>query len=183
MRKSILLIVALALSGLAAFWMGRWSRDHRVVEAQADGRALFPKVEIDVRIDGIREPFSAGLSGLGGQCEVIEFRDGDDVGQEVRKIPGRLKWNDITLKRSFVKVEEPVDSALYEWFSDVKQGDFTRKDGSITLRTAEGTEIATYQFFEAWPCKWKGFSAPNAAAAFPSEEAVLVVGKVQEVRR
>lgn len=179
MKKFCLMSCALALAGLASFWIGGLSRDYATVEGQVRGK-VFPKVEIHVAIQGIPGTFQAGVKGLGAACEVIERRDPN--GEGTVKIPGRVKYGDITLKRGVLS-QADADSALHKWHQEVQLGKVEGKDGSIVFLDSESqTELARYEFFEAWPCKWKGFSAPNADAVFPTEEIELVVHKVHKVR-
>lgn len=179
MKKLLLMTLALIVAALVGFWVGDGAR-YSVVEGQGLAK-VFPKVEVRVRIDGIDGDFLAGLKGLGAECDVEETLDPET--QLVRKIPGRLKWGDITLKRAFVHNKvDTTNNDLYEWRKAVTQGELERKNGSIILLAADGTEVASYEIFDAWPCKWKGFQAPNADSVFPTEEVDLVVQKVLKVR-
>jgi phage tail-like protein len=112
---------------------------------------------------GGHEPAGAfrEVSGLSSETEVTEESVPDDRGRPVvRKVPGRLKWGDITLKRG-------VDNnlALWNWRKQViEQGpEAARVDGTIELLDAEGQPVATYRFRQGWPSKYTG-PALNAAA-------------------
>ena len=181
MKKVFLLSGALALAALVGFGLGHGERDDSVVEGQARG-TVFPKVEIHVVIDGVEGDLRAGVGGLGAECEVLTEVDPDT--NVVRKLPGRVKYGDITLKRGYVagRADAETTAVLHRWYQDVKQGVVTRKNGSIIMVSEDGSEVARYNFFEAWPCKWKGFQAPNAEAGFPIEEIGLVVQKVLKAR-
>lgn len=173
MRKFCLMTCALVLAVLLSFIVGNLSREHATVE----GLGLnFTKVSVHVTIDGIDGEWPAGVSGLGATCDVLEQVD-PETGA-IRKRPGRVKYGDITLKRGVMGDSK----VLYDWFMDVKRGSFERKSGSIVFRDPAGEEVARYGFYEGWPCKWRGVRAPNAEAAFSTEEISLVVQKVQKVR-
>ena len=92
----------------------------------------------------------AECSGLGSEHEVIEAREGNDPGERTIKSPGRLKWENITLKRGFSK-----DKALWDWRKKVIEPDLGgfRQNGSIVLYDRKGKEVARWNFQRAWPVK------------------------------
>ena len=93
-------------------------------------------------------------SGLGSENEVVEYKASGAKGDFViKKVPGRLKWNNITLKRG---ITDSMD--LWKWRKLVEQGNVTeaRKNGSITMYDTIGTEIARWNFTNAWPSKLTG---------------------------
>jgi len=53
------------------------------------------------------------VSGLGQEVEVIEYRNGNDKVNAVRKLPGLTKVPDVTLKRGVIG-----SLALYQWLRD-----------------------------------------------------------------
>jgi len=58
------------------------------------------------------------VSGLGSESEVIEQKVTNEKGIEiVKKIPGRLKWGDITLKRG---ITSNLD--MWTWRKKVEEG-------------------------------------------------------------
>jgi phage tail-like protein len=79
---------------------------------------------------------------------VIEQKIVDERGNEiVRKIPGRLSWKDITLKR-------PITSEmdLWTWQKEVDEGtiDGARINGSIIMFDQTHTEVARWNFERGW---------------------------------
>ena len=74
------------------------------------------------------------------------------------KIPGRLKWGDITLKRG---ITSSMD--LWKWRKVVEDGKVTeaRRNGSIVMFDQELNEQARWNFLPAWPSKISG-PAPKA---------------------
>ena len=71
----------------------------------------------------------------------------------IRKLPGAMKWADITLKKS---IDHKKD--LWDWRRQVEQGeiDDARRNGSIVLFDSTAKEVARWNFFDGWPSKWKG---------------------------
>jgi phage tail-like protein len=93
-------------------------------------------------------------SGLGSEHEVIEHKVVTETGQEVvMKLPGRLKWDNITLKRG---ITSSMD--LWDWRKQVEDGDVdgARADGSIVMYDQNLNEVARWNFERAWPIKISG---------------------------
>jgi phage tail-like protein len=51
------------------------------------------------------------------EVAVAEYRNGNDKGNEVRKITGLAKVSDVTLKRGLMG-----SLALYQWLNDIRNG-------------------------------------------------------------
>ena len=121
-----------------------------------------------VEIDGVTEAAFKAVDGLDSETEIIEYQDGDDM--ILRKRPGRTKYSNITCKRGYVTTTE-----LWDWRKTVMDGGVQRKSGSIVLMNDKNEEIMRYNFFEAWPAKWKGFSLDGKGADVAVEEIEFVV--------
>ena len=100
-------------------------------------------------------------SGLGSQNEVVDYKASGPKGEYImKKVPGRMTWNPITLKRG---ITDAMD--LWKWRKVVEDGkiDDARKNGSIVMYNQQGQEVARWNFVNAWPSKITGPS-PNANA-------------------
>jgi phage tail-like protein len=96
-------------------------------------------------------------TGLGSENEVVEYKASGDKGKFVmKKVPGRMKWNNITLKRG---ITDAMD--MWTWRKQVEEGKVTdaRKDGSIVMYNQMNEEIARWNFVKAWPSKLTGPTA------------------------
>lgn len=96
-------------------------------------------------------------TGLGSENEVVEYKASSDKGKYIiKKVPGNLKWNNITLKRG---ITDAMD--LWKWRGLVEQGkiDEARKNGTITMYNHQGNSVAKWEFTNAWPSKLTGPSA------------------------
>lgn len=125
-----------------------------------------------VEIEGVTVAAFKNVEGLTSSTEVIEYQDGDDI--ILRKRPGRTKYDNITLKRGYVNTEE-----LWAWRKKVVEGKVERKSGSIILCADDGSEVLRYNFFEAWPCKWKGFTLDGKGTDVNVEEIELAIEKLE----
>ena len=103
-----------------------------------------------VEIDGIQQAGFSECSGFGSEVEVIEYREGGEP-TAVRKLPGRARFPNITLKWGVTDARE-----LYEWHRAVLQGQIQRKQGAIILLDDAGTPKLRWVFSNAWPSKWEG---------------------------
>jgi phage tail-like protein len=93
-------------------------------------------------------------SGLGSETEIIEQKVVSENGQEViLKLPGRLKWENVVLKRG---ITEALD--IWDWRQEVVDGgvDAARMNGSIVMYDQEGGEVARWNFENGWPSKVTG---------------------------
>jgi phage tail-like protein len=106
-------------------------------------------------------------TGLGSENEVVEYKASGPNGQFVlKKVPGRMKWNNITLKRG---ITDAMD--MWEWRKLVEQGKIAdaRKNGAIIMFSSDGTPKARWEFVNAWPSKLTGPTA-NATNNEPAIE-------------
>ena len=99
-------------------------------------------------------------SGMGSETELIEMKESDKGRLRYMKIPGALKWENITLKRG---ITDSMD--IWKWRKQVEQGDVNgaRKNGSIIMYDQTNNEIARWNFESGWPRKVSGptFNAEN----------------------
>lgn len=104
--------------------------------------------------NGVITGYFTECSGLGSENEVIEQKVVTEKGQEVVvKQPGRLKWENITLKRG---ITSSMD--MWKWRQQVEQGKVkeARKEGSIVMFDQNLKEVARWNFTGAWPVKISG---------------------------
>ena len=103
-----------------------------------------------ITVDGMRAGFSE-VSGLSTETDIIEYREGnEDI--TVRKIPGKRKYANISLKRGYTTDAKD----LWAWRKSVIDGKTVRKPGTITLLDEGRKPALTWEFTEGWPSKWAG---------------------------
>lgn len=125
-----------------------------------------------VEIEGVTQGAFKNVSGLDSETEVVEYQNGDDI--VLRKRPGRTKYSNIVLKRGYI-----TNIELWKWRKGVMEGKTERKSGSIVLCDDKGDEVLRYNFYEAWPCKWKGFELDGKGADVMAEEIELAVERLE----
>jgi phage tail-like protein len=104
-----------------------------------------------LQIDGITKAAFSEVSGLVTETEVVEYREGGDLPNTVRKLPGLTKYSNIVLKRGIT-----ADTSLWTWRKTVIAGTVQRANGSVILLDASRNPVLRWNFRNAWPCKWEG---------------------------
>ena len=124
-----------------------------------------------IEVQGVVTGYFTECSGIGSEHELIEHKVIDAKGrEEVHKIPGRLKWQDITLKRGITN-----NMDIWDWREEVVQGhvDDARRNGSVVMFNQSLEEVARWNFERAWPLKVSGPSMKSDSNEFGIEELVI----------
>ncbi len=114
------------------------------------------------------------ISGMNSETEVIDFKQGNDV--RVRKRPGRTTYSNIVLERGYTATDD-----LWQWRQNVEEGKIDRRSGAVIILDNDGsTEVARYEFFNGFICKWQvpDFAADQSAMAIEKIEIA-----VEQVKR
>jgi phage tail-like protein len=125
-----------------------------------------------VEIEGVTVGAFQEVSGLESITEVIEYQDGADI--ILRKRPGRTKYSNIVLKRGFTATDD-----LWTWRKAVVDGKVERKSGSIIIAGDDASEIMRYNFFEAWPCRWRSSMLDGKGHGVVIEEVEIALEKIE----
>jgi phage tail-like protein len=103
-----------------------------------------------LEIEGKLAGYFTSVSGIGSESEVVEHKIvSPDTGETIiQKIPGRLTWTEVTLKRG---VTSTMD--VWEWRQEVVDGkvDDARTNCSIIAFNQANEEISRWNFDMAWP--------------------------------
>ena len=125
-----------------------------------------------VEIGGVSAGYFKGVDGINAEIEVIEFQDGDDT--TLRKRPGRSKFGDVTLKKGYI-----VTPDLQDWWKQVRNGEYPRRDISIVLYDNMTNEIRRWNLFGCWPKQWKINSLDGKGNDVVTEEITFVVENME----
>ena len=142
--------------------------------ASKSGRDSDPLIGFNYRleIEGKLAGYFTEVSGIGSEHEIVEHKVVDDNGREiVQKIPGRLKWENVTLKRG---ITDAMD--IWDWRKLVEDGKMgeARTNCSIIMMDRNYEDVARWDFVEAWPSKVSGPSVKSDSNEFGVEEVTLV---------
>jgi len=111
------------------------------------------------------------VSGLGSETEIVEHKVMSTKGVEaVMKVPGRLKWDNITLKRGITS-----NMDIWKWRQMVEQGQIqaARANGSIVMYDQTLKEVARWEFKNGWPSKVSGPSLKSDGNEVSVEELTI----------
>lgn len=121
-------------------------------------------------VNGISGYFTS-VSGIGSEHSVATQKVVTQDGKEIEiKMPGRLTWGDITLKRGLTD-----DMKFWEWRDKVVHGKIeeARTNCSITMYNRDYTPVVTWNLFNAWPSKMTGITINSDSNDFIVEEMVI----------
>jgi phage tail-like protein len=133
-----------------------------------------------IELQGVVTGYFTECGGLGSEHEVIEHKVVTEKGNEVvMKIPGRLKWENITLKRGITK-----NMDIWTWRKDVENGnvDSARRDGSVVMFDQTLTEVARWNFLHAWPVKVTGPQPKSDSNEIGVEELTIAHEYIERVK-
>ena len=83
------------------------------------------------------------------EIDVIEYREGADRTNASRKLPGRVRYGNVVLRRGLSGRLE-----LWEWFKAVRDGQLERRDVRITLLDEARNPVQQWRLRGAWPTKY-----------------------------
>lgn len=110
-----------------------------------------------VETGGVLAAGFSEITGMNGEVQAVEYREGRDPQSNTRKLSGLSKYGNVTLKRGVV-----LDQDFFKWFKTGVDGDILRLDISILLLDEQRQEKVRYNLTNAWPVK---FMAPDLKAA------------------
>ncbi|HEY7050881.1 MAG TPA: phage tail protein [Mycobacterium sp.] len=141
----------------------------------ANGRVdPYPAFAFKVELDGIFVAAFTDVGGMDTTVEVTEFAEGGD--RTAKKLPGKVKYSNITLKYGLTD-----DRSLYDWLLAAAKGDVQRKSGSIVILDLQGNEKVRWNFRDAWPTSWKGAALAAKGNEYAIEEMDLAHEGIERV--
>jgi len=110
-----------------------------------------------VEIDGIGSGSFSEVSGLTADGDAVDYREGTDAINNVRKLQGLRKFTMIVFKRGYIQNDE-----LWQWYARIASGQDDRRNGSVILRNEARKDVMRWNFENAWINKIEG---PSMKAA------------------
>jgi phage tail-like protein len=102
-----------------------------------------------VEIDGVQTARFLECYGLEMASSTFEVEEGG-LNVSTHKFSGHNRSPNIILKKGITNNNE-----LLKWYQNNINGDFQRKSGSVILMDSSHEEIKRWNFFRAFPCRWK----------------------------
>ena len=118
-------------------------------------------------------PFGAftEVTGLSVQMEIEEIAEGGN-NESTIKVPGRLKWPNLVLKRGITN-----NNSLFEWLAKCSGDGFekekfkiSRPTGTIFMLDSKQVVVRSWKFRDAMPVRWTGPTFAASASALALEE-------------
>jgi len=107
-----------------------------------------PKFHFQVDWGGSRIGFTE-VTGLDVTTDIIEYRDGASPEYHKIKMPGMIKFSNITMKRGTFK----GDNDYYNWWNTVALNTIERRDLIISLLNENHEPVVIWKVKNAWPTK------------------------------
>src|SRR3990170_310721 len=123
-----------------------------------------------IELSGAVAGYFTECSGIGSESDVTEHKITVNGKEAIQKIPGRLKLENVTLKRG---ITDSMD--MWNWRKQIEDGkvDEARKNGSILMYNQHLEEIARWNFENAWPVKISGPSMKSDSSDIGIEELTI----------
>lgn len=117
------------------------------------------------------------VSGLGTEITLMEYRQGNDLENHVRKIPGLHKAGDVTLKRGIMGLK-----SFWDWVNIVRRDPEHKRVVSIVLQDEQHNPILAWKLVNARPMKWTGPTlAAKGGSDVAMEEIVIAAEGIESV--
>jgi phage tail-like protein len=97
------------------------------------------------------------VSGLTADGDHVDYREGADKANNVRRLVGLRKFANLQFKRGYTRNDK-----LWKWYENIANGKNDRRDVIITLMDEEHAEVMRWKVVAAWINKIEG---PSLKAA------------------
>jgi phage tail-like protein len=127
-----------------------------------------------VEIDGIS---AAGFSEVDvpeARIHLAPYREGSERTNAVRLLPAGVEYGPLVLRRGF-----SGDSALFQWWRSVADGNADRRNIVLIVRDASGQDVCRWTFQQALPLKYVGPSFHARANEVALETLELSVESIE----
>jgi phage tail-like protein len=109
----------------------------------------YPNFNFVVDIGGKEAIAFSEVEIAAAEIEAIEYREGGDRTSAARKLPGRVRYGNVVLRRGIAG-----DLELWEWFKSVRDGQLQRRNVTITLLDEQRNPVQRWLLRDAWPAKY-----------------------------
>ncbi len=102
-----------------------------------------------VEIDGVEVGAFSEVDLPEATIETIEYRDGTDPSSGARKLPGRVEYANVVLKRGLTGRTD-----LWSWFKATRDGMLERRNVAIVLLDEARKPVQRWLLRDAWPVRY-----------------------------
>ncbi len=104
-----------------------------------------------LEIDNVPLGAFSEVGGLTADGDSVDYREGTDLQQNVRKLVGMRKYTNLTLKRGYTQ-----DKVLWQWYLNIMNGVPDRRNVSIVLMNEQRQPVLRWHAENAWINKIEG---------------------------
>ncbi|MBW3662397.1 MAG: phage tail protein [Actinobacteria bacterium] len=108
-----------------------------------------------IEIDGHKLGVFTSVDGLSFEITLEPVTEGGN-NAFVHQLPGRVKYQNIKLKRPLNKDSQVVVDWFQKLIREMNQGKATRSTMKITAKNTAGDDVATWNLQGVIPVKWQG---------------------------
>jgi phage tail-like protein len=101
-----------------------------------------------VEIDGVASAGFKSVSGLAAEAEVIEYRQLGDPPSSTYKLPGRVRYPNVVMRRGLT-----VSRDLWDWWQTVADGTVERRNVAVVFLDDSRTPVLRWLLERAWIAK------------------------------
>lgn len=125
-------------------------------------------------VDGVQIGAFTEVSGLQVEIEQGDSESIKEGGQNeyIHKLPGRMKWPNLVLKRGVT-----ADNNLFDWFKkssgegfEGNQRSLDRTLAALAMVDGQGEVLRAWVFYDAFPVKWTGPKFAATSSELATEE-------------
>lgn len=121
---------------------------------QRENKNPYSAFNFVVEVNGEQIAAFQEVSGLDAENTPIEYREGADAINAVRKLPGLEKYPNLTLKRGITGT-----MALWDWRKEVRDGGDAfpaTRNVVVKLKNEKHEDVTQWTLTNAWCCKLSG---------------------------
>ena len=135
----------------------------------------FRAYNFELSINGVTQGHFVSCSGLGVSIETIDYREAGGDPLAIHRIPGRVRYGDVTLQYGLTTSRE-----IWDWFWTGVQGTVDRRSATIRLLGSDGTTEATkWELINAWVAEWRGAPLNAMDSRLAIERVTLVFERLE----
>jgi phage tail-like protein len=111
----------------------------------------FRSFNFRVEIEGMPVMAFSEVSGLTADGDAVDYREGTDRSNVVRKLTGLRKFTMLVFKRGVIP-----DNSHWQWYASIANGQDDRRNGSVVLMNEAHRDVMRWNFENAWINKIEG---------------------------
>lgn len=126
-----------------------------------------------VEIDNAEIAAFSEVSGLTAEGDSVDYREGNEAENHVRKLTGLRKYSTLMLKRGYTQ-----NDLFWRWYANIASGRDDRRQVTVILRNEEHENVISWTVENAWINKIEGPSMNATGNEIAIESIELIPEKI-----